>query len=147
MLLLSSCILSFFFLMIRRPPRSTLFPYTTLFRSRRAATDRSPGRIPQGSRRGAAARARGGARPHAPGGRLGDRRHTATRGAGGGVEVHRSQAAGSAVTGCLAHGCVKEYLRAPLRLVRHTDASPPQVYLGSRSGRRACRRYLPVPDG
>src|SRR5947199_3991857 len=33
----SSCHLlvsfSFFFLMIRRPPRSTLFPYTTLFRS------------------------------------------------------------------------------------------------------------------
>src|SRR6266576_6512940 len=28
----------FFFLMIRRPPRSTLFPYTTLFRSRAAAT-------------------------------------------------------------------------------------------------------------
>src|SRR2546426_4876858 len=27
-----SCV--FFFLMIRRPPRSTLFPYTTLFRSR-----------------------------------------------------------------------------------------------------------------
>src|SRR5258708_39320408 len=26
-------ILRFFFLMIRRPPRSTLFPYTTLFRS------------------------------------------------------------------------------------------------------------------
>src|SRR2546430_13719462 len=26
---------TFFFLMIRRPPRSTLFPYTTLFRSRR----------------------------------------------------------------------------------------------------------------
>src|SRR3712207_9131777 len=25
----------FFFLMIRRPPRSTLFPYTTLFRSTR----------------------------------------------------------------------------------------------------------------
>ena len=30
----SSCSFSsFFFLMIRRPPRSTLFPYTTLFRS------------------------------------------------------------------------------------------------------------------
>src|SRR5260370_17568400 len=28
--------LFFFFLMIRRPPRSTLFPYTTLFRSLRA---------------------------------------------------------------------------------------------------------------
>src|SRR3712207_8776357 len=27
--------MSFFFLMIRRPPRSTLFPYTTLFRSGR----------------------------------------------------------------------------------------------------------------
>src|SRR6266496_5573566 len=27
----------FFFLMIRRPPRSTLFPYTTLFRSRERA--------------------------------------------------------------------------------------------------------------
>src|SRR5260370_19270368 len=35
--LLTRC---FFFLMIRRPPRSTLFPYTTLFRSVR------PGRIP-----------------------------------------------------------------------------------------------------
>src|SRR6202051_5243693 len=31
---LRSSPLSFFFLMIRRPPRSTLFPYTTLFRSR-----------------------------------------------------------------------------------------------------------------
>src|SRR2546425_7949761 len=30
----------FFFLMIRRPPRSTLFPYTTLFRSRDAYTQR-----------------------------------------------------------------------------------------------------------
>src|SRR6266581_8011180 len=28
----------FFFLMIRRPPRSTLFPYTTLFRSGGRAT-------------------------------------------------------------------------------------------------------------
>src|SRR2546430_5853782 len=28
-----SRVLYFFFLMIRRPPRSTLFPYTTLFRS------------------------------------------------------------------------------------------------------------------
>src|SRR5438094_5998795 len=27
------CLLVFFFLMLRRPPRSTLFPYTTLFRS------------------------------------------------------------------------------------------------------------------
>src|SRR3712207_8161521 len=32
----------FFFLMIRRPPRSTLFPYTTLFRSRRTLRIRMP---------------------------------------------------------------------------------------------------------
>src|SRR5437773_11398844 len=38
--------LPFFFLMIRRPPRSTLFPYTTLFRSvrrRRRGAARGPG--------------------------------------------------------------------------------------------------------
>src|SRR3712207_6854380 len=31
----------FFFLMIRRPPRSTLFPYTTLFRSSSGAAPRA----------------------------------------------------------------------------------------------------------
>src|SRR2546430_13658443 len=31
-------LLFFFFLMIRRPPRSTLFPYTTLFRSALGST-------------------------------------------------------------------------------------------------------------
>src|SRR2546430_12788383 len=51
----NKCICLFFFLMIRRPPRSTLFPYTTLFRSRqrehrapalvRQGGDRDPGRI------------------------------------------------------------------------------------------------------
>src|SRR6266576_4970084 len=34
------CFPFFFFLMIRRPPRSTLFPYTTLFRSARPAPAR-----------------------------------------------------------------------------------------------------------
>src|SRR3712207_8006139 len=33
--------LIFFFLMIRRPPRSTLFPYTTLFRSGESGSLRS----------------------------------------------------------------------------------------------------------
>src|SRR4051812_49972093 len=33
----------FFFLMIRRPPRSTLFPYTTLFRSREIENDQIKG--------------------------------------------------------------------------------------------------------
>src|SRR5260370_589161 len=51
--------LFFFFLMIRRPPRSTLFPYTTLFRSPSPA---APGR---GA--GAPRRSRRRARPPPPG--------------------------------------------------------------------------------
>src|SRR5471032_2675982 len=40
-MVLFSFFFCFFFLMIRRPPRSTLFPYTTLFRSRpRPCADR-----------------------------------------------------------------------------------------------------------
>src|SRR5439155_27115054 len=35
--------LSFFFLSLRPPPRSTLFPYTTLFRSRRARARQDAG--------------------------------------------------------------------------------------------------------
>src|SRR2546430_4072601 len=35
-------LMCFFFLMIRRPPRSTLFPYTTLFRSHHAIERESP---------------------------------------------------------------------------------------------------------
>src|SRR5258708_17918475 len=37
----------FFFLMIRRPPRSTLFPYTTLFRSQGSAGRRRTERAPR----------------------------------------------------------------------------------------------------
>src|SRR2546426_6981151 len=43
----------FFFLMIRRPPRSTLFPYTTLFRSvveRNDVEDRRPEENREGER-------------------------------------------------------------------------------------------------
>src|SRR2546429_8769101 len=39
---------SFFFLMIRRPPRSTLFPYTTLFRSHVRSGLRPVGHEPDG---------------------------------------------------------------------------------------------------
>src|SRR5260363_182868 len=35
---ISPCMITFFFLMIRPPPRSTLFPYTTLFRSASCST-------------------------------------------------------------------------------------------------------------
>src|SRR6266576_2671583 len=38
-LLLATLSFLFFFLMIRRPPRSTLFPYTTLFRSHHVPVD------------------------------------------------------------------------------------------------------------
>src|SRR3712207_7294049 len=46
--------------MIRRPPRSTLFPYTTLFRSDGAARPRAAGRAggEAGAGRGAGAEAR-----------------------------------------------------------------------------------------
>src|SRR2546430_17095066 len=40
-------LLFFFFLMIRRPPRSTLFPYTTLFRSSPAGSDSAGGAGPR----------------------------------------------------------------------------------------------------
>src|SRR5438105_15878556 len=39
----------FFFLMLRPPPRSTLFPYTTLFRSKPKQSDRLGTEIPPGS--------------------------------------------------------------------------------------------------
>src|SRR3989442_8422863 len=47
----------FFFLMIRRPPRSTLFPYTTLFRSSQMYPR------PKGSRRNRRSLRRGGTDP------------------------------------------------------------------------------------
>src|SRR5258708_24146124 len=48
----------FFFLMIRRPPRSTLFPYTPLFRSRRAHARRDSALHRRGGRRRQATRRR-----------------------------------------------------------------------------------------
>src|SRR3712207_8690351 len=44
--------LLFFFLMIRRPPRSTLFPYTTLFRSPAGAAHHPLGSATGGAHRG-----------------------------------------------------------------------------------------------
>src|SRR2546428_5075573 len=53
----------FFFLMIRRPPRSTLFPYTTLFRSRRRGRRLVSGRERVGERR-RSGRGAGAVHPH-----------------------------------------------------------------------------------
>src|SRR5690349_22553650 len=61
-------VLSFFFLMLRRPPRSTLFPYTTLFRShRQRARTRAADRPTHGAHAGLVDR-RHGERAH-PGSR------------------------------------------------------------------------------
>src|SRR6266478_3465316 len=43
--LISRSLIFFFFLMIRRPPRSTLFPYTTLFRSEASCAMVGTGRL------------------------------------------------------------------------------------------------------
>src|SRR3712207_9164750 len=55
--------LYFFFLMIRRPPRSTLFPYTTLFRS--ASRGRARARVGPEPVRRADVEVAGKAEPHA----------------------------------------------------------------------------------
>src|SRR3712207_8401895 len=72
-----------FFLMIRRPPRSTLFPYTTLFRSvrdRRDAADRAARRR----------RPRSPGDHHVPAARRGRARH-AVRAGRGRSEEHTSE--------------------------------------------------------
>src|SRR3712207_8166172 len=83
--------------MIRRPPRSTLFPYTTLFRSfRRRPHERREHRQPRRDRDG-----QGGPRTEGKGFRQGgrlpkrtepprDRQSVANRGAGGGGQAFRS---------------------------------------------------------
>src|SRR3712207_8541254 len=67
-----------FFLMIRRPPRSTLFPYTTLFRSprRRSGPPRPGLRGGRRSRRRAARPAPGRSIPRRGHARPGDRKST-----------------------------------------------------------------------
>src|SRR2546426_302768 len=88
------CIFLFFFLMIRRPPRSTLFPYTTLFRSgRRLPRVRLPAGGPRPPPR----------HPHAAGPVASVRRDRPCHGGGaadgyaarrGGREAHRPSAPG-----------------------------------------------------
>src|SRR5438876_463624 len=75
---LTAAPITFFFVMLRRPPRSTLFPYTTLFRSLRGRVRRGDGR--GGARAGPPSLRRPGrARP-----RRGRRRAYPRRGAPGG---------------------------------------------------------------
>src|SRR3989441_8690123 len=74
----------FFFLMIRRPPRSTLFPYTTLFRStRHHRRDREGARKEKSAEIRVAAQERGNA------GEIGPERDRWRRGRGGGLAHER----------------------------------------------------------
>src|SRR3712207_7381798 len=75
-----------FFLMIRRPPRSTLFPYTTLFRSQRALL---VGRGVRHRRRAGVPGGRSGAR--AAGGRRGLLAGARRRALSGGRRRRRSE--------------------------------------------------------
>src|SRR3712207_7067766 len=78
--------LAFFFLMIRRPPRSTLFPYTTLFRSAGARSVRSA-TSPSTTRRAPVTRRTCGA--GAKGSGAGERRQRQGGGHGDGPSPHR----------------------------------------------------------
>src|SRR2546422_8278633 len=64
-----SALLVFLFLMIRRPPRSTLFPYTTLFRSRGRPALGPAGRGDRGGRSAASRAGAGAGVPAGAGGR------------------------------------------------------------------------------
>src|SRR2546425_3814006 len=76
--------------MIRRPPRSTLFPYTTLFRSHHADTERYEDREHADAHRDA--RAVHQARPHVPAEPVrADRMEDAVRVAGQRSEEHTSE--------------------------------------------------------
>src|SRR5215510_6738704 len=88
--------LDVFFLMIRRPPRSTLFPYTTLFRSRRQSQG---GQLPLQRR---------------PQGRHHDRRFRAGRGVRAAARPHR----GDAVRGAEIH-LARQHLAGGERLRLH----------------------------
>src|SRR5256885_5735703 len=67
--------------MIRRPPRSTLFPYTTLFRSRDSTRDTPP----------VSWRWRTAKHPQSPPGRFAPRETRETRGQTGRSEEHTSE--------------------------------------------------------
>src|SRR6266699_3906005 len=165
--------LCFFFLMIRRPPRSTLFPYTTLFRSRpgRPRTWRAP---PPPSR-GATSetwRDRPAGRPHAGarcahlgrelrGGEGGPRREHSARvhgvalrdrraGVSPGGTARNAIHAERAARRRLARGPARSRIRDAGGGSRLHDTGPLGVprgqLLGARPGRRL-RRIAPAPAG
>src|SRR6476620_130587 len=121
--------LFFFFLMIRRPPRSTLFPYTTLFRSRRA---RLVARRPRARRAGRRPRAQPARR---------DRKSTRLNSSHANISYavfclkkkrqSKSRCGGNAHTGL--HACHPVLLTKAGRLFFHATA-PPEIYTLSLHG-------------
>src|SRR3712207_7818318 len=95
--------------MIRRPPRSTLFPYTTLFRSRRGAAALEHGHRRAGGGRRVAARA------SALGDAGHDRRHAAAR-----RRVPRSEEHTSELQS-------RQYLVCRLLLEKKKNIHPPHI--------------------
>src|SRR2546427_8560915 len=92
----------FFFLMIRRPPRSTLFPYTTLFRSPEGGREVPRARQAAGGARGGRPAGAGGAARPEVGGRRGRGGERAAAGRGfvaGGQGAAPGRGVGGA--GCL----------------------------------------------
>src|SRR2546430_11864237 len=104
----------FFFLMIRRPPRSTLFPYTTLFRSRhRPAAAGERGRLQPALLEGVLRAGQGAARA---------RRHSPA--VDPRSEEHTSELQSQSNLVCRLLLEKKKHLRAPL-LVRELYLSDP----------------------
>src|SRR3712207_7194271 len=97
--------------MIRRPPRSTLFPYTTLFRSGLRVADRDPGR--------------GGLRP---GGNVAERRHGFGRRIGAGSRTHLRRQRSEEHTSELQS---RQYLVCRLLLEKKKKIKPTICYLFS----------------
>src|SRR5262245_64212539 len=98
-----------FFLLIRHPPRSTLFPYTTLFRS----PDRGERRHRQDARaRAALPRGRGGRGPPA----VGDPRGHVHRGGGRRADRKSTRLNSSHLGISYAVFCLKKKKKQPRRL-------------------------------
>src|SRR3712207_7238387 len=123
--------------MIRRPPRSTLFPYTTLFRSPHDPVPARARARALGARRGLHRRARE-AQPRAQGdARPGHRRALRSR-RGGGVEVDRKSTRLNSSHANISYAvfCLKKKKK-----IGYTHGIPLLTRKSTRDGR--LRKYIP----
>src|SRR5687767_5544492 len=118
--------------MIRRPPRSTLFPYTTLFRSRLFPAESARGVDRRAQHAGAAAQRRAARALDAHDDRDGNalrkgRRHRPRRPGGGTVKHEKAIAYGAFAIVCIVWGTTYLFIRIAL------DTIPPLLLTASRS--------------